>query len=77
MATGRLSDARRQAVCNWLTANGINITEVPFDSLVFIRDRPNGRVIAHDQFRLDALGQRYREQVETPLTVEPPECWPA
>ncbi|GAA3374681.1 hypothetical protein [Streptomyces racemochromogenes] len=54
-----MSPERREAICNWLTANGIDFTDIPLDGRIIedqaagviryevvIRDLPSGGILA-------------------------------
>ncbi|MFJ1650069.1 hypothetical protein ACIOC2_01375 [Streptomyces sp. NPDC088337] len=78
------ADSRRAAVCDWLTANGINPNHVPVDSDLTIEVTEQGRVIRFEAFvlnddghpQIDERGQHaVREVRTTPLHQEPPEWW--
>lgn len=85
MAVADLSEGRRLAICEWLTANSIDPSTVPLHSELHVDTKPdrtrfiryeafvteNGRKVA--SYTLDAI----RETREAPLLVEPPEHWPA
>ncbi|WP_030186302.1 hypothetical protein [Streptomyces capuensis] len=87
MATGRLSDARREAICAWVTANGIHPKDVPENSAfstrtdhegrqflrfdAVLRDPETGNILADPQG-----GPPLTEMREVPLVVEPPGAWP-
>jgi hypothetical protein len=83
MAKHPASD-RREAVCAWLTANGINPRNVPADADMTVEDGPDGRVLRCEVFDLtqdghvqtDERGEKAAILVATvPLKVEPPEWW--
>lgn len=76
--------SRREAVCQWLTANGINPNDVPEDGDLYIADRDGTRVIRYEVFVRDADGNLMRDERgadlavdrrEAPLVVEPPDWW--
>lgn len=79
------SEARRLAICEWLTANGINPNIVPLHAGLETATRPDGtRVIRFEAYIRDEAGRLLadgdepaREDREVPLLVEPPENWPA
>lgn len=76
---------RREALCAWLTANGINPNNVPTDADLTITTADDGtRVIAYEEFDRDADGNRQidergtgvaRRKCSTLLVVEPPDWW--
>ncbi|WP_055693245.1 hypothetical protein [Streptomyces prasinopilosus] len=75
---------RRKAVCAWLTANGINPSDVPQDADMTIDDGPTGRVLRCEVFdrhpdgyiQVDERGEKAAIRVvSVPLTVEPPQWW--
>jgi hypothetical protein len=76
---------RREALCAWLTANGINPNHVPRDADLTIRTLPDRtRVLAYEAFDLTPDGHRQVDErgdkaaikrVTTPLLVEPPDWW--
>ena len=77
-------DGRRKELCDWLTANHIDPSRVPFDADLTIDDAGNGRVIrvevevTDDADRLVLDAREHRAAVETrtvPLLVEPPAWW--
>ncbi|MFI1161420.1 hypothetical protein [Streptomyces sioyaensis] len=74
---------RRQQLCDWLTANGIDYREVAVPDPLTVETLPTGqRVIRHTVYLRDADGSRYtdpddrnqaaREERTTRLIVEPP-----
>ncbi|MEV0114657.1 hypothetical protein AB0H77_15595 [Streptomyces sp. NPDC050844] len=76
--------ARRTALCDWLTENGINPREVPVDGDLTIIDTERGRVIRCEVYvrspeRSITLNDRgddeAREMRTVPLVVEPPVWW--
>lgn len=75
---------RRTALCDWLTANGIEPNAVPVDGDLTIIDTDEGRAIRVEVFvrtedgklALDERGVDVAMEVRTvPLVVEPPEWW--
>lgn len=79
------ADSRREAVCAWLTANGINPNHVPNDADMAIRTIDDeSRVIAYEAFVVSEDGHPQADQSGTgvarvartvPLLVDPPEWW--
>lgn len=79
------NEGRREALCQWLTANGINPSDVPIDADLTITTEPDGtRLIRYEAFVLDADGHRIVDErgqdvaIETRTTrlnVEPPDWW--
>lgn len=72
---------RRDALCNWLTANGINPADVPIDGDLTIIDTDTGRAIRVEvelrgedgRVLLDEREHRAARELRTvPLLVEPP-----
>lgn len=76
---------RRQAICDWLAANGIDPNYVPRDTDLTIETDDRGqRLIKCEAFVRQADGSltldehgtdAARETRTVPLTVEPPEWW--
>lgn len=75
--------SRRQQLCDWLTANGIDYREVAVPDPLTVETLPNGqRIIRYTIYLRTADGHRYtdpdqdnqtaREERTTPLVVEPP-----
>ncbi|MFJ8727695.1 hypothetical protein [Streptomyces sp. NPDC093269] len=78
------AEGRREAVCAWLTANGIDPKNVPQDADITISEGAGGRVISCEVFDLDPDGLRQIDErgnraavtvVTVPLKVEPPTWW--
>jgi hypothetical protein len=78
------ADSRREAICAWLTGNGINPGDVPEDADMTIDKGPTGRFLRCEVFdrhpdgyiQVDERGeQAARTVVAVPLKVEPPEWW--
>jgi len=76
--------SRRAALCDWLTANGIEPHTVPVDGDLLIVDTEQGRAIRVEVFVrtegggivFDERGEREAREIrEVPLTVEPPDWW--
>jgi hypothetical protein len=75
----------REAVCDWLTANGVDPRNVPVDGELWVDTDGNGiRTLHAEQFETDASGRHVlnerrdeaaRRQVAVPLVVEPPHWW--
>lgn len=79
---------RREILCAWLTANGIDPNAVPLDADLTIETWPHARirerVIRCEVYVNDAAGRHMlnergteaaREIRTVPLAVEPPEWW--
>ncbi|MFJ3043661.1 hypothetical protein [Streptomyces tendae] len=80
---------RREAVCAWLRANGIDPDNVPQDADLYLEPAPEGdpytgRYLHYEVFHLNSDGRRHvderglsaaRERRMTPLLVEPPDWW--
>jgi hypothetical protein len=75
---------RREALCAWLTANGINPNDVPQDADMTISEGTAGRFLccevfertADGHFHLDERGEKAAVTVvAVPLKVEPPDWW--
>ena len=79
------SDSRRAALCDWLTANGINPSTIPVDADLTIDTHPdNSRHIAYEAFVLNQDGNIMVdergtgpaiEKRTTPLLLDPPTLW--
>ncbi|PBC72304.1 MULTISPECIES: hypothetical protein [unclassified Streptomyces] len=74
---------RRQQLCDWLTANGIDYQNVAVPDPLTVETVPDGqRIIRHTVYLLTDDGYRYtdpndpnqaaREERTAPLLVEPP-----
>lgn len=72
---------RRDALCDWLTANGITPNDVPIDGDLLIVDTDEGRAIRVEAFArndagalvIDERGYREARVIRTvPLKTEPP-----
>ena len=77
-------ETRRDAVCAWLRANGINPAHVPRDADINIGVNPAGRYIELDLFDLAPDGKKQIDEhgenaailtARVPLKVEPPVWW--
>lgn len=77
-------DDRRAKLCEWLTANGINPSDVPQDADMTISEGTGGRFLCCEVFdrgaagevRLDERGEKAAVTVvAVPLKVEPPQWW--
>lgn len=75
---------RREAVCAWLTANGINPRDVPQDADITIDQAATGRFLRCEVFdrgpdghiKVDERGKKPAILViNVPLQVEPPDWW--
>ncbi|PSK56999.1 MULTISPECIES: hypothetical protein [Streptomyces] len=80
---------RREAVCAWLSANGVDPNNVPQDADLYLEPAPEGdpytgRYLHYEVFHLNSDGRRHtderglsaaRERRTTPLLVEPPDWW--
>ncbi|MFD8777567.1 hypothetical protein [Streptomyces sp. NPDC059916] len=75
---------RREAVCAWLTANGINPNDVPNDADLAIDTSPTGRLIRCEVFERDLDGRIQmdvhdeapaRSVITVPLKTDPPTWW--
>lgn len=76
---------RRQLVCDWLTANGVDPKRVPRDSDLYVETDDSGAQTLHfEQYDVDDNGHRVLNQqgdgvairdAAVPLLVEPPEWW--
>lgn len=78
------ANGRREAVCAWLTANGIDPKNVPTDADIVIQDGPDGRILRCEVFDLNDDGERQVDErgqmaartfVTVPLKTEPPQWW--
>lgn len=78
------SSERREALCAWLTANGINPTDVPADADMTISEGTAGRFLCCEVFDLTPDGHRQVDErgtgvavtvVAMPLKVDPPDWW--
>lgn len=78
------ADSRREALCAWLTANGINPKHVPADADMTISTGTAGRFLCCEVFDVTADDHRQVDErgtgiavtvVAVPLKVEPPEWW--
>jgi hypothetical protein len=83
-APAKPSGDRRQAVCAWLEANGINPSDVPLDADMTISEGTAGRFLCCEVFELSPAGHRMVDErgknaavttVAVPLQVEPPTWW--
>lgn len=79
-----LDHSRSDALCAWLTANGIEPNTVPVDADITICDTDDGRVLRCEVFTLGVDGRKVLDDrrdspaYETravPLVAEPPEWW--
>lgn len=79
-----LPESRREAVCAWLRANGIDPRDVPHKADVTIDKGPTGRFLRCEVFdrgtdgliKVDERGEKPAILViNVPLQVEPPEWW--
>lgn len=75
---------RREAVCQWLAANGIDPKTVPIDADMTISEGTAGRFLSCEVFDLTPDGHRQVDEhgdkaavtaVSVPLKVEPPTWW--
>jgi hypothetical protein len=76
---------RREVLCDWLRANGINPDDVPLDADMTITTADNGaRWLWCEVYARDATGHvvvnvqgdaATRTTVTVPLTTEPPDWW--
>jgi hypothetical protein len=75
---------RREAVCAWLTANGINPKHVPADADMIISEGTGGRFLCCEVFDLTTDGHRQVDEhgtgvavtvIAMPMKVEPPSWW--
>lgn len=80
------AQGRRDALLDWVRANGIDPNAVPIDRDMTIEDGPDGgRVIRYWAYVLTSDGSKQTdrqtdgallEQRTTPLVVPPPADWP-
>ncbi|NUO43676.1 MAG: hypothetical protein HOV82_16760 [Streptomyces sp.] len=81
------AQGRRDALLNWVRANGIDPNAVPTDKDLTIEDRPDGgRIIRYTTYVLTGDGHKQvaqasdggalLEERSVPLVVEPPADWP-
>ncbi|MFD7995460.1 hypothetical protein [Streptomyces mexicanus] len=79
-----LTESRREAVCAWLTANGIDPRDVPQDADITIDQGATGRFLRCEVFdrgpdghiKVDERGKKPAILViNVPLKVEPPDWW--
>ena len=79
-----LADSRREALCAWLTANGIDPNAVPVDADMTIDKGPIGRFLRCEVFDRDHDGRikvddrgtgPARLVINVTLKVEPPDWW--
>ena len=79
-----LDRSRSDALCAWLTANGIEPNTVPIDADIIVVDTDGGRVLRCEvemrgkdgRFVLDDRGDRAAREIRAvPLVAEPPEWW--
>ncbi|MFJ4682020.1 hypothetical protein [Streptomyces sp. NPDC088789] len=79
-----IAQGRKEALCAWLRANGIDPVRVPQEYDLTVEDTPDGRVIRHhvfatndDDVKVEPQdgGPRIHERV-VPLLVEPSADWP-
>ena len=82
--TTTTDDTRRQALCEWLFANGYDPHDVPIRADLTIVDTTEGRVIRCEAFarradgslQLDERGENVATEIrEVPLKTEPPAWW--
>jgi hypothetical protein len=80
---------RREALCAWLSANGVDPNNVPQDADLYLEPAPKGdpytgRYLHYEVFHLNSDGRRHtdergqsaaRERRTTPLLVDPPDWW--
>ncbi|MFD8516505.1 hypothetical protein ACFV27_36870 [Streptomyces antimycoticus] len=79
------NEGRREALCQWLTANGINPNDVPIDADLTITTETDGtRLIRYEAFVTDSDGRKLIdergqgaaiEKRTARLDVEPPDWW--
>jgi hypothetical protein len=78
------ADSRREALCAWLTANGIDPKAVPMDADMTITEGTAGRFLRCEVFdrgrdgriKVDERGEdAARLVINVPLKVEPPDWW--
>lgn len=83
MAITGPTERERMALCEWLTANGIDPTHVPIDSAFAIDDQTDGkRLIRYVEYVLTADGHKqvdpehpessWKRPASAPCVVEPP-----
>ncbi|MFF8910597.1 hypothetical protein [Streptomyces olivaceoviridis] len=83
MAIIHPTEEERQALCEWLTANGIDYNNVPLDSMFAVIDEPDGqRLIHYNEFVRDEQTRNIladprerlavRRMASAPCKVEPP-----
>ncbi|MFI0900578.1 hypothetical protein [Streptomyces sp. NPDC020983] len=80
-----LSGDRREELCTWLRANGIDPNNVPLDADMTIEsDATAQRWIRTEIYAINANGDRFmnaygtnaaRDRIMTPLKAEPPHWW--
>lgn len=68
-----LDAGRREEVCDWLDANGLDPNAVMNTQPVTIEDSPNGPCIVCTVIERDA---EQPQQRTVPLVVQPPLHWP-
>jgi hypothetical protein len=80
---------RREALCEWLRANGVDPDSIPQDADLYLEPAPEGdpytgRYLHYEAFHLNSDGRRHvderghgaaRERRRTPLLVDPPDWW--
>jgi|UPI00051AD473 hypothetical protein len=75
---------RRQLLCDWLTANGLDPNVVPIDADITIGKEGGHQALRCEVLTLDANGRSVIDErgecyathtVVVPLAVEPPEWW--
>jgi hypothetical protein len=75
---------RRQALCAWITANGIDPKAVPLDADMTIDKGPTGRFLRCEVFDRDHDGRILVDErgegaarliINVPLKAEPPDWW--
>ena len=79
------AEDRREALCTWLQANGINPNDVPVRGDLYLDPGPDGtRHIHYEAFHFNSEGRRHVdergtkvavERRSTPLLVDPPDWW--
>ncbi|MET8585786.1 hypothetical protein ABZX39_33685 [Streptomyces collinus] len=79
-----IDEDRRQALCAWLTANGIDPKAVPVDADMTIDKGPTGRFLRCEVFDRDRDGRIKVDErgegparlvINVPLKLEPPDWW--
>lgn len=84
MALPQPTPNRREALCAWLTANGIRPNDVPQDADMTISEGTAGRFLCCEVFdrspdghiQVDERGNKAAiKVVAVPLAVEPPDWW--